>query len=298
MRWLRRFLLTAAAVAGVYLYFAALHPHEKVPEHPFFARPGPWVIAHRGGRGLWPENTLYALERALELGVDVLEMDLRATSDGVIVVLHDDTLDRTTNGTGRVAGATFAAIRRLDAGYRFDDGSGAYPFRGRGLTVPALADVLSRLPGALLNLEMKEFSPALAVELCRLVRMGASARRVLVASFGHDAMAAFRRACPSVATSATAREAVALHALHRAGLASLFRSPAVALQTPEDAGGRTIAESSFLDLARRRNVRMHVWTINDETHMKRLLDLGVHGIMTDYPDRLLRVMGRGRPPAE
>ena len=124
----------------------------------FFDAPEPWAIAHQGGGELWPENTLYAFAEAEELGVDVLEMDLRATVDGEIVVMHDATVDGTTDGSGRVDQMTLAEIRELDAGYRFD-APGQFPHRGQGLTVPTLEEVLSRFSTARLILEMKESRP-------------------------------------------------------------------------------------------------------------------------------------------
>ena len=292
MRFRRWILRALAFLTAAYLYFATLHPHQKVRDHPFFDTPGPWVIAHRGGRGLWPENTLFAFERAEALGVDVIEMDLRATSDGALVVMHDDTVDRTTNCSGRVSGMTLEEVRALDAGFRFTDASGQFAFRGRGLTVPALEEVLSRLPKARLNLEMKAFTPHLAVKLCDLLRERTATGRVLVASFSHDAMAAFRQHCASVATSATWREGLTFYQLSRLRLESLYRSPAVALQVPETFNDRKVLEPHLLELAHAFNIRVQVWTVNEEADMKRLLALGVQGILTDYPDRLLRLMGR------
>lgn len=289
LRWL---LVLVAFLAVVYLYFATLHPHEEVPDHVFFDAPGPWAIAHQGGRGLWPENTLYAFEKAESLGADVLEMDLRVTADGEIVVMHDPTVDRTTDGSGRVDELTLAELRELDAGYRFDDGSGAFPFRGRGLAVPTLENVLERFDRSRLIVEMKDFTPDAAARLCRILEVHDATNRVLVASFGHDPMRAFREACPRVATSATLREGLLLYQLHRLHLARLYRSPAVALQIPESFRGRRVVDRPLLELADAYNVKIQVWTVNDEADMKRLLSLGVHAIMTDYPDRLLRQLGR------
>lgn len=292
MRLLRRTLGILAVLTVPYLYFATLHPRQEVPDHPLFDAPGPWVIAHRGGRGLWPENTLFAFEQAKALGVDVIEMDLRVTADGAIVAIHDGTVDRTTNGSGRVGNMTLAELRKLDAGYRFANASGEFPYRGRGITVPALEEVLSRLETARLNMEMKAFTPEQAEKLCRLLQENTATHRVLVASFSHDAMAAFRRHCPSVATSATWREGMTLYQLSRLRLESLYRSPAVALQAPERFGRQNVLEPRLLDLAGAFNLRIQVWTVNEEADMKRLLDMGVQGILTDYPDRLLRLLGR------
>ena len=291
-----RFLLwtcrAVAVLAVLYLYFATLHPLQRVPDHPYFSAPGPWVIAHRGGGGLWPENTLFAFEKAEALGVDVIEMDLRVTSDGAIVVMHDSMVDRTTNGSGRLESMTLVEVRKLDAGYRFRIAAGDFPFRGQGHTAPTLEEVLSRFPKARLNVEMKGFSPEQAVKLCRLLREREATGRVLVASFSHDAMTAFREQCPSVATIATAREALMLYQLNRFLLARLYRSPAVAIQMPEALGARKVLDPPLLELAGRFNIKVQVWTVNEESDMKRLLDMGVQGILTDYPDRLLRLLGR------
>lgn len=292
MRFIRWVLVTLAVLATLYLYFATLHPHLRLPEHVFFDAPEPWAIAHQGGRGLWPENTLYAFAHAEKLGVDVLEMDLRATVDGEIVVMHDATVDGTTDGSGRVDEMTLAEIRELDAGYRFEDAAGTFPHRGTGLTVPTLEEVLSAFSTARLILEMKEFTPELAASLCEILDEDRATERVLVASFDHDSMLTFREACPTVATSATMREGLLLYQLNRMRLASLYRSPALALQIPERLGETRVVEPRLLELADAFNVKVQVWTVNDEADMKRLLDMGVHGIMTDYPDRLLRLMGR------
>ena len=124
----------------------------SLPEHPFWDTPGPRVIAHRGGRGLWPENTLHAFRNAHARGADVLEMDLRRTADGEIVVLHDATVERTTDGSGPVEGLTVGALQRLDAGHRWTADAGrTFPFRGRGITVPTLREVFVALPGARLK---------------------------------------------------------------------------------------------------------------------------------------------------
>jgi glycerophosphoryl diester phosphodiesterase len=289
LRWSYR----ALAVLGVlYLYFALVHPHERVSDHVFFAAPGPWAIAHRGGMGLWPENTLLAFEKAEALGVDVIEMDLRATADGVIVVIHDSTVDRTTNGKRRVSDMSFADIRKLDAGFRFTNAAGEFAFRGQGITVPTFEEVLARLNKARLNVEMKAFTPQVTPQLCRLLEKKSATDRVLVASYSHGAMTAFRRACPSVATSATSREGLTLYQLQRFHLERLYRSPAVALQMPERFGDQRLLEPHLLELAADLNLKVQVWTVNEEADMKRLLGMGVQGILTDYPDRLLRVMGR------
>jgi len=295
VRGLRLAGCIAGMILALYLYFAFLHPRSEARDHPFFTGERTLAIAHQGGRGLWPENTLLAFERSLELGVDVLEMDLRGTSDGHIVVHHDASVDRTTEGSGLVREHTLEAIRDLDAGYRFAVEAGgvdSHPYRGRGLEIPTLIEVLDRLPRSRLNLEMKEFDPGLARALCALLRKNGPVDRFLVASFDHEPMVAFRDACPDIATSATLRAGLVFFQLDRMPLGSLYRSPAVAFQVPEYFGKIHVVRPSFLETARAFNVRVQVWTVNEDEDLTRMLSMGVDGILTDYPDRLLRLMGR------
>lgn len=301
---MRRVFFAAAGALGLLgagvAAFMALVARPALP-HPYFEgeQARVQVIAHRGGSHLRPENTLQAFAHALELGADILETDVRATADGEIVCLHDATVERTTDGAGPVASLTLAELRRLDAGYRWSQDGVSYPFRGKGITVPSLAEVLRALPRARLVVEMKPAEPAFAESLCALIRRQGAARRVLVASFAHEPMRAFRAACPEVATSLSAREAGVFHALYRWGLAALYPAPAPALQIPARLRDTELATPELLASARGRNFRVHVWTVNDEERMVRLARLGVHGIMTDRPDQLLRALAAlagGSPP--
>jgi glycerophosphoryl diester phosphodiesterase len=221
-------------------------------------------------------------------------MDVRVTADGAFVVIHDGTVDRTTNGHGLVAGLSLARLQALDAGYRFEDGAGGHPFRGVGLTVPSLETVLRQLPGIRLNVEMKDFTPDEARGLCALLRRLDAVERVLVSGFDHAPMTTFRAACPEVATGATRREAMVFYALSRVRLGRLFRSPAAAIQLPLRFRGREVVTPWLLQAARESNLPVQVWTVNDEDTMRRLLDLDVQAIFTDRPSRLLALIGRRR----
>ena len=274
--------VAGVAVAGVVYGMLALQA--PAADHPFFAaeRLGVQVIAHRGGAALRPENTLEAFEHAARMGADALEMDVRATSDGAIVVLHDATVDRTTDGTGRIEQLTFEALQALDAGYRWSsDGGRSFPFRGKGVRVPKLEDVFRRLPAARMVVEMKQLGADFAAGLCALVRRAAMSQKVLVASVDHGTLGAFRDACPEVATSMSAREARFF-----IGVWSSYPTAALALQIPLRVRERTIAGPDLLEAARRRNLKVHVWTINNEERMRQLIGMGVDGIITDRPDRL------------
>jgi glycerophosphoryl diester phosphodiesterase len=264
-------------------------------EHPFFAQFAhrPLVMAHRGGKGLWPENTLYAFEQAATLGVDILEMDIHSTADGVLVVLHDSTVDRTTDGTGQIHDLTLDQVKALDAGYRWspDDGQ-TFPARGKGITIPTLQEVFTSLPTMPMNIEIKQADPPLAKPLCQTMREQGMADRVLVASFHEETTREFRRVCPEVATSTSQNEVLTLFALSKVFLESAYSPGGGAVQVPEYRSGLHVLTPRFVDAVHQRNLQVHAWTINDEDDMQRLNDLGLDGIITDYPDRLMKLLGR------
>jgi glycerophosphoryl diester phosphodiesterase len=289
----------AVLLAGCALY--AVLSRTKglvVPEHKYFQSDAGRVlaIAHRGGAGLWPENTLYAFERARAAGVDVIETDVRATSDGELVVFHDEGVGRTTDGSGRVGALTLAELKRLDAAYRFSpDGGRSFPLRGSGVNVPTLREVFEALPQMRFNIEPKQATPSVVAPLCSLIREHGMTDRVLVASFSGAVLAEFRRGCPEVATSAATGEVASFLALQEAGLAASYSPSMQALQVPEQAGGLRVLTRDFVGAAHGRNLRVHAWTVNAEDDMRRLVEVGVDGIITDYPDRLLRVLNRPAP---
>jgi glycerophosphoryl diester phosphodiesterase len=285
--------LVILALGVVTAAYVLSSPIQRVPAHPFFIEHDLLVIAHRGGRGLWPENTLYTFRRAAQLGVDILEMDIRATDDEVLVVLHDEDVDRTTDGHGRVEDLTLEQVRDLDAGYRWTDDEGAtFPFRGLGIQIPTLEEVLSSLDGVRFVMEIKPPSTEVAASLCRIIREHGKEGNILVSSFHQEAMETFRELCPTVATGATPKEALLFYQLNRFRLDFLQEPEAEALQVPQAFGDIDVLTPRFLSGARKFNIQVHVWTINGVDEMKRLVRTGVDGIMTDYPDRLLEVLGR------
>jgi glycerophosphoryl diester phosphodiesterase len=251
----------------------------------------PLVMVHQGGDGLWPGDTLYAFERAAELGVDVLEMDIHMTADGVIVTMHDSTVDRTTDGAGAISEMTYAEISMLDAGYDWSpEGGETTPYRGQGISVPRLEDIFAAFPDYLMNIEIKQEEPSLAEPFCALIREYGMADRVLVASFHDAAIREFRAVCPEVATSAAMNETIVYFALETAFLGATYSPPAFAVQVPEYRSGLHVLTPRFVNVAQRRGMQVHVWTVNEEADMRRMIALGVDGIITDYPDRLLAVL--------
>ena len=285
------FVLIGVAAAGMFAIFTA----RPAPDHAWFAqgKPHPLVIAHRGGAGLRPENTLAAFSHAAALGADVLEMDVQAAADGAIVVIHDATVDRTTNGWGRVDELSLKDLKLLDAGHSWsDDGGRTHPFRGKGMRIPALEEVLAAFPETRTIIEMKYPKPGLPLALCSLLRRSGHVQRHLVASMNAEAVASFRNTCPEIATAMTGAEARSFYYLHLARLERVYGPPVRALLMPDRLRGETLPTPRLIEAARRRNLSAHVWTVNEEGRMRELLALGVAGIMTDRPDTLLQVLGR------
>ncbi|HEX2207602.1 MAG TPA: glycerophosphodiester phosphodiesterase [Longimicrobium sp.] len=267
------------------------------PGHRYLAG-APLLIAHRGGSHLAPESTLFAFRRALDWWrADLLEIDVQPTRDGDCVVIHDATVDRTTDGRGRVADLTVDELRRLDAGYHFTpDGGTTHPFRGRGVHISTLREVLEALPDARVNVEIKDRRAQQAVQ--RTIRDLGAEHRVLVAA-GDSRNRSLFHDYPGP-TSAGAQDLYAFYALHLTGTARFYRPPVDAFQMPERHGGRQVLDRRWVREAHAHNVAIHVWTVDDEADMRRLLEWGVDGIITDRPDRLARVLheraGRPLPP--
>lgn len=253
----------------------------------------PLVIAHRGGRGLWPENSLFAFERANALGVDMLEMDLRRSRDGELVVIHDAKINRTTNGSGKVAELSLAELQALDAGYRWTaDGGESYPYRDQGIRIPTFAEVLARFPQKAKVVEIKVPDSSMEAQLCQLLEASGQRDRVLVGSFYDRSLQKFREVCPGVATSAGPTSVRLLVALNWIGLGALLSPSYQALQIPERSGSLEVASNSLLHTAQARGLNVQLWTINEQPAMRHLLDMGAQGLITDYPDRALQLLGR------
>jgi len=292
-------VLFAAGVSGAGIYALLKQRSQPVQDHPFLAVKKPLAMAHRGGEGLWPPNTLYAFEQAAAMGVDVLEMDIHSTSDGVLVVRHDPSVDATTNGSGAIRDMTLEQVKSLDAGYTWTaDGGQSYPYRSRGITIPTLEEVLLAFPGMRLNIDIKPDDPAIVTQFCHILRTYHKLDQVLVGSFYDQQLYRFRELCPEAATAAGVAETRQFVYLNLAFLGAVFRPPAQAFQIPEYGGGLRLVTKRFVHAAHAHNMEVHVWTVDEEKDMQRLLDWGVDGIFTDYPDRLMRVMGRLTPATD
>jgi glycerophosphoryl diester phosphodiesterase len=249
------------------------------------------VLPHGGGDGLYPEDTMLAYESTMAMGADAVDVDLRLSADGVVVAIHDSTVTRTTGAKGNVGSMTLAELQRLDAGYTFSR-NGKQPFRGKGVRIPSLEEILKRFPGVLLSIDLKDESIAMNAPVCATLRRYRRSTDVFVGSNGDAQILAFRKSCPGIATSATMVDVYASQAARKSNDPA-FKPDALVDQPPYRIGQRTLVDKEGLAFAHSHGVAILTWVVNDEKDMKTLIDLGVDGIYTSYPDRLLRLLGRG-----
>ena len=289
-KWIGRVLLII-----VVLIIIGMLVMPKAPQATYYQNaPRTMVIAHQGGDGVWPSNTLFAFEHAADLGVDVLEMDIHMTKDGVLVVSHDETVDRMTDGEGFIKEMTLSEVQSFDAAYDWsplDDGA-EYPYRGQGITIPTLESVFEQFPEYRMNIEIKQAEPSIARPFCNLIRTHKMEGRVLVASFSDEALVEFRETCPEIATSGSRGQVKTFVYMHLAFLGRLYPPIFSAVQVPIENSGITILTSRFVNVAHARGLWVDAWTIDDPAEMRALIEIGVDGIITDRPDLWLEVLGR------
>lgn len=253
------------------------------------------MFAHRGGSKLRPENTLVAFDHGLSLGADGLELDVRLSSDGVPMVHHDATLDRTTSGTGPLSACTADALQELDAGHHFTGLDGA-SWRHRGCVIPRLEVVLARYPQVPLIIELKGDDPEVARRAVAMVRNAGAMDRVCFAGFEDAVVQAARAEGPDVVSSA-AREEIRWF-LYRSWVALAPRQTAYqAFQVPETSGATRVVSRRFVRAAQRAGIPVAVWTVDEPKAMERLLGWGVRGVISDRPDVAVPVVRRWRAAA-
>jgi glycerophosphoryl diester phosphodiesterase len=245
------------------------------------ARP---VIAHRGASGLAPENTLPAFELAIRQGADALELDVRLTRDGAAVVIHDATVDRTTDRSGSVLAYTLAELRMADAGARFTlDRGRSFPFRGTGVRIPTLAEVLWAFPKVPVLVEIKE--PEVQEAVRRVLLQEDAAERCVPASEDGAALQAFREA--PFACGGCAVDIAQLYwavMLRRRLPEAAYRF----LSVPLRHRGLPVPTSRFVSAARSLGCPVHVWTVNDAATARRIWMRGVAGVVTNVPEVIVQ----------
>ena len=277
----------------------------------------PWLerrvlnYAHQGGAKEGPSSTLFAMRQAVDAGAEALELDVHMTSDRVLVVCHDATVDRTTEGSGAISNMPLDEVQALDNAYwwvpgevvNHEAGADAYVHRGKAaddiaFRIPTLVEVLEAFPHTFLNLDIKQTAPAVPAyeaELARVLMEHGRIEDVIVASFNDASTEEFAKHAPQIATSYGTMGTAEFYRAVQAG-----ERPAecehVALQVPRTFGDTVVVDERFVAAAHEAGVAVHVWTIDDEDEMALLLDLGVDGIMTDRPRALERVLADKSAP--
>jgi glycerophosphoryl diester phosphodiesterase len=253
----------------------------------FFDSRRPLIFAHRGGSALGPENTLAAFDLGLQAGADGLELDVRLSADGVPVVHHDATLDRTTSHGGPLAARTAAELAQIDAGYRFA-ANGGFPFRKRGIGIPSLRGVLLRYQDVPIVIEMKVDSAEMGQAVAQDILAAGAVDRVCIAGYGAQSAAAARAALPGAASSATHPE-VRLAVYRGFARWPVRQASYGGYQVPERNGLVRFVSPRFIRDAHMAGLKVQVWTVDDERDMRRLLDWGVDGLISNRPDLAVRV---------
>ncbi len=255
----------------------------------FFVGRHPRVIGHRGSAGTAPENTMISFELAAAIGVDVLETDIHLTKDKYVVACHDETVDRTTNGTGRIEDMTLAELQELDAGYNFCV-DGEYPYRGMGVVIPEFEDLLKAFPDFPLNVETKPDDEELrAIYFALLKKYGRLDDGSIVAAGNKQSMLnKIRGVMPF--TSCSRLECTAIVFMSLLGLRPIIGKKAKALQVPVRRGPIRVVTPRTVKAAHKLGLEVHVWTINEVDEMRRLLLMGVDGIFTDFPLELRQLV--------
>ena len=289
-------LIVSCMVCFVAIYI--LKQPRKVDNFSYFSDDKFQIIAHRGGLGLKPENTMLAFRNADSLNVDVLEMDVRRSNDGKLIVIHDETVDRTTNGTGLVNKKTVNQLQRLDAGFHWQNNEGDFSYRNRGVRIPLLSEILEQFGHRRLLIEIKSNDELTSIELCNTLQIYGMEKNTVVGSFYNKSLNIFSDHCPNTPTSASSIEVATFLFFHYSRLDFFYTNPPAAFQVPEYLSKILIVDSRFIRKIQDMNSAVHVWTVNQPERMQRLIDVGVNGIITDYPERLNELLKRKKEPKE
>jgi glycerophosphoryl diester phosphodiesterase len=270
----------------------------------------PWLerrvlrYAHQGGAKEAPSSTMFAFRQAIANGADALEMDVHRTADGHLVVCHDESIDRTTQLSGRIDDLTLAELREADNAYWWAPGHQAvvgltasdYPLRDRAVQDPSLrvallTEVLEEFPDTILNFDIKGGKNPYEDQLADCLLAYERTNDVIVASFHDDRLVRFRAAAPSIHTSAAMQESWTIGGALQHGHSPSIPAGIVALQIPFrfEHNGPPLFDANFVEAAHQHGLAVHVWTIDEPEEMQLLLTLGVDGIISDRPSVLTSV---------
>ena len=258
-----------------------------------FFDPLPRVVAHRGDSAHFPENTLEAFSSAYKMGVDVIETDVHLSKDGILVIWHDETLDRNTNGTGRIEDHTLEELKTYDAGYTFTtDGGATFPFRGKGVQLCTLDEALKACPAQRFNVDLKTWGEPIVDAFIAVLEENQAKKRVVGASFHLANLKILRKKEPRIITSVSRIEVRKFLFLQKTRMLPkiLHKSRQIIFQVPPSQGRTTVITPAFVKAMHKRNAIIQVWTINDKAEMVRLFRMGVDSVMTDKPALAMEVV--------
>ena len=274
----------------ILFWFFYQNDHRKT--HPYLSNnPNILNIAHRGGLGLSPENTIVSFQRAIKEKADILELDIRSTSDSILVLLHDETVDRTTDGKGRISELTLKEAKKLNAGFWWtENDSLSFPFRELNIKIPTFDEFLTNFKDYKLNIEIKQHDNFIAKKLCESIKENQIEDKVAIGSFNDEVLDEFRYHCPEVVTSPGRNEIRTFYGFSYLYLDKFYSPKSDIYQLPEFFGTTHVLTERFVNGIKQKNIPIFVWTVNDPDEMQRFISLGVKGIITDYPNRLSKVL--------
>ena len=256
-----------------------------------FLNPMPRVVAHRGDSKHFPENTIEAFLSAVEMGIDVIETDVHLSKDNQVVIWHDETLDRNTNGSGRIEDHSVNELLEFDAGFTFTkDGGKTFPFREKNVKLCTLEEALIKCPKQRFNIDLKTKDLRIVDEFINVVRKLKAEHRVCCASFHLENLLAIRAKAPDILTSVTTKEVIPLLLKQKLNiLPKKLADRKIIFQVPPSQGLIKVITPRFIKMMHKRGAVIMVWTINEEDKMRELFKMGVDSIMTDDPATVIKV---------
>lgn len=287
---IKKAFLILIAIAAVYTVLLLAPVDNRKDSIPFYGAQSSINIAHRNGHGLMPANTVEAGLYALEMGADILEIDVHLSADKYLVVRHDPIIDTTTDGIGRISEMRLADITQYDAKFHEIE----YPKKVNvaGIKIPALTSLFEKIPDARFLIEIKPQDTEAAARLCQVVRENQMTEQVLVGSFHKNVLQYFRDICPEVPTSHAQSEIQFFAILSKLRLGHLFDPPGYSMQLPMTYEGVEVLSAQIIESAQNLNLKVDIWTINDTYIKYKLLNMGVDGIITDRPDQLSALLNK------
>ena len=253
----------------------------------------PVTIAHQGGNKEFPDQSMMAFENSVSLGIQILELDIHRTQDSVLVIHHDASIERLTNKTGIIKEMTWEDLQGVDGAYNWTINGEDYPYREKGVQIISLAQLVEKYPDKLYDIEIKQRDPPIEYDLCNMLRKyDLAIDQAIVASFYDETINRFHDVCPEVAISLSVDKGTKLYILSRVGLERLLPINAVIAQLPlqfPSPLGELSLDKRYINAFSKGDRQVWVWTVDDSVKMREVLEMGVHGILTDRPNILMSV---------